>query len=96
MVHGLGERLLASRINLKLSQKEVATAIRVSPSLISNYENGERSPSIESLMALANLYHCSTDYLLGLDKNQSGSTLDVSSLNQEQVRLLRAFLASLK
>lgn len=27
---------------------------------------GERSPSIESLMALTNLYHCSTDYLLGL------------------------------
>lgn len=26
---------------------------------------GERTPSIENLIALANLYHVSTDYLLG-------------------------------
>ena len=96
MIHGLGERLQASRINLKLSQKEAAAAIGVSPSIISNYENCGRTPSVENLMALANLYHCSADYLLGLDKRQSASTLDVSSLNQEQVMLLGTFLASLK
>ena len=65
MVNGLGERLQTLRISYKLSQKEVAVAIGVSPSLISNYEKSERTPSAESLMALANLYHCSTDYLLG-------------------------------
>lgn len=94
MVRGLGERLQKQRQNLKLSQKEVATAIGISPSIMSNYENGERTPSIENLMALANLYHCSTDYLLGLEKDTS-SGIDTSMLNEEQLYFLQCFLIEL-
>lgn len=96
MIQGLGERLQASRMNLKLSQKEAAAAIGVSPSIISNYENCGRTPSVENLMALANLYHCSTDYLLGLGRTDHEAFLNVSSLSQEQTRLLGAFLSSLE
>ena len=53
MVNGLGFRLQEQRQLLKLSQKEVAKVIGVSPSVVSNYENGERTPSVEILMALA-------------------------------------------
>ena len=67
MVNKLNIRLQEQRKLSKLSQKEVAKAIGVSPSIISNYESGERTPSVECLMALAGLYRCSTDYLLGLD-----------------------------
>ena len=69
MVQGLGERLQQKRSGLKISQKEAAEAIGVSYSIISNYEKNERTPSLEKLMALANLYHCSVDYLLGIEKN---------------------------
>ena len=68
MVNGLGKRLEQARANLHLSQKEAAAAIGASASVISNYESGERTPSVENLMALASLYRCSTDYLLGLQK----------------------------
>ncbi|MFR5452186.1 MAG: helix-turn-helix domain-containing protein [Roseburia hominis] len=51
---------------------------------MSNYESGERTPSVENLMALANLYHCSTDYLLGFQTNENDNTLDVSMLCGEQ------------
>ena len=95
MINGLGERLQQSRLNLKLSQKEVAKAIGTSSSIISNYESNERVPSTENLMALANLYHCSTDYLLGFKQNVSDTTLDVSMLSSEQRILLHAFLLSL-
>ena len=44
----------------------------------------ERTPSVENLMALANLYHCSTDYLLGFQTNENDNTLDVSMLSGEQ------------
>lgn len=69
MVQGLGERLQQKRACLKISQKEAAEAIGVSYSIISNYEKNERTPSLEKLMALANLYHCSVDYLLGIEKH---------------------------
>ena len=79
MVQGLGERLQQKRSSMKLSQKEVANAVGVNPSVISNYENGERTPSVEVLMSLASLYHCSVDYLLGIEKS-SRVSIDVSIL----------------
>lgn len=94
MVKGLGERLQQKRTGLKISQKEVAVAIGVSASIISNYESGERTPSIENLMALASLYKCSTDYLLGLEKSSS-MAVDVSMLNEEQRARLQYFLSSI-
>ena len=95
MVQGLGERLMEQRVLRKLSQKEVAIAVGVSVSVISNYEHGERTPSVETLMSLAGLYRCSTDYLLGIDK-LVGVGVDVSMLSEKQVVLLQEFLGALK
>ena len=95
MVNGLSNRLQEQRQLLKLSQKEVAQAINVSPSIISNYESGERTPSVENLMALAGLYRCSVDYLLGLEKNEGASYIDISNLSQAQQQLLKNFISSL-
>lgn len=94
MINGLAERLQKQRMLLKLSQKEVAVAIGVSPSVISNYESGIREPSLEVLKAIAKLYHCSTDYLLGIEK-ADGVGIDTSRLNDEQKHLLQLFLNSL-
>lgn len=94
MIQGLGERLTEQRLLRKLSQKEVATFLGVSASVVSNYEHGERTPSVEILMALAGLYRCSTDYLLGIEKS-NGHFVDVSMLNEKQVALLQEFLGSL-
>ncbi len=94
MVQGLGERLQQKRSSIKLSQKEVANAVGVNPSVISNYENGERTPSVEVLMSLASLFHCSVDYLLGIEKT-SRAIIDVSMLNDEQIARLQYFLSSI-
>ncbi len=94
MVNGLGERLQKQRTVLNISQKEVAEIIGVSSS-ISNYESGERTPSLEKLVALARLYHCTTDYLLGFS-SASSVTLDTSMLNYTQNKLLQHFLNELK
>ena len=94
MIQGLGERLTEQRLLRRLSQKEVATFLGVSPSIVSNYEHGERTPSVENLMALAGLYRCSTDYLLGIEKD-NGSFVDVSMLSEKQIALLQEFLSSL-
>lgn len=95
MVNGLGERLQKQRLLLNISQKEAAIAIGASASVISNYESGERTPSLENLIALSNLYHCSSDYLLGFKPNVS-LELDTSMLNASQIQLLQQFLQSFK
>lgn len=93
MINGLGERLQLQRTINHLSQKEVALTVGVSASVISNYESSGRTPSLEILVALARLYHCSTDYLLGFEKESS--IIDTSMLKPEQVLLLKQFLDSL-
>ena len=95
MVKGLGERLQKQRLLRGLSQKQVAVSIGVSPGNVSNYESGERTPSLEKLIALADLYHCSTDYLLGFESDNNGG-LDLSMLNDEQMQYLQIFLCSIK
>ena len=96
MIQGLGDKLHKLRLEFNMSQKEVAGIINTSPSIISNYESGERTPSVENLMALDNLYHCSTDYLLGFQTNENDNTLDVSMLSGEQKALLQKLLATMK
>ena len=96
MIQGLGDKLQKLRLQFHMSQKEVAAIINTSPSIISNYESGERTPSVENLMALANLYHCSTDYLLGFQTNENDDTLDVSMLSKEQKILLQKLLATME
>lgn len=96
MVNGLGFRLQEQRRLMKLSQKEVATTLNISPSVISNYESGERTPSVENIMALATLYRCSVDYLLGIDTSNSTHSINTSMLSDEQNKLLTLFLESLR
>lgn len=94
MIYGLGERLQKQRMLRNMSQKEVALSLDVSPSIISNYESGERTPSLEVLMSLARLYCCSTDYLLGIEKLEKDKYLDVSMLSDNQIKLLQHFLST--
>ena len=47
------------------TQRELAKAVYVSPSAISQYENGRSQPSRGTLEALAKHFNVSTDYLLG-------------------------------
>ncbi len=96
MIKGLGQRLQEQRILKNLSQKQVALSVGVSASVISNYESGERTPSVEILLLLAQLYHCSTDYLLGIDKSGKDKLLDASMLNHKQFKILESFLLSLE
>lgn len=96
MVYCLGQRLQEQRLLKNLSQKEVAKSVGISASIVSNYESGERTPSVEILIALARLYHCSTDYLLGFDKIDKDKCIDVSMLNDKQRNLLQHFLLSIQ
>lgn len=56
MIKGLPEKLKSLRKQYGLSQREAASRLGISTSVISAYENGERTPSTENLLALSYLY----------------------------------------
>ena len=60
----LGSRIAALRRAQGLSQSELAARLRVSPSAVGMYEQGRREPAAELLVAMAQVFGVSTDYLL--------------------------------
>lgn len=56
--------LKAARVNVGLTQKEVADRIGVSETTIFNWENGKSRITFEGLVMLANLYKMGVDDFL--------------------------------
>ena len=59
--------LMQLRIESKMTQTELANKIGVVKGTIANYESGLRKPDNDKLIALAEVFGVSVDYLLGLD-----------------------------
>lgn len=107
-----GDRLTELRQKHKLTQLELASAIFVSVSTISNYEKGVHFPDMEKLTAIADFFHVTTDYLLGRTKSDlspealsqvivDGITAgefiaDVCSLTTERKRCLARIVGDMK
>ncbi|MBO5342074.1 MAG: helix-turn-helix transcriptional regulator [Lachnospiraceae bacterium] len=96
MIKNLPTRLKELRTQNNLSQKDVANLLDVSPSIISGYETGERTPSVENLLALSYLYKCSTDYLLGKSTDAPPIVLDTQHLSDEQIRVLQTLINTMR
>lgn len=88
-----GKRLKQLRTQAGLTQAQLAERIGVTKSVVSFYELQERSPSPDVLIKLSRIFHVSTDYLLGMERN---NTIDVSGLSENDVALLRALADSLR
>ena len=65
------ERIKLLREEDKLTQIQLAKILGVKSQTISNYEAGEREPSYEVLIKLADHFNVSTDYLLGRIDNKN-------------------------
>lgn len=60
----LGARIAVLRRSAGLSQAELARRLGISPSAVGMYEQGRREPAADMLVAMADIFHVSTDYLL--------------------------------
>ena len=88
-----GAKLKKLRLQDDLTQQQLADRLGVTKSVVSYYELQERYPSPEVLVKLASIFHVSTDYLLGLDTQE---TLDLSGLEPEDTVIIRKLVDSLK
>lgn len=96
MIKELPQKLKQLRMSHNYSQKQVADKLGISPSIVSSYETGERTPSTDVLLALSYLYKCSTDYLLGKTNEAPDIILDTDGLNQEQIQVLQSLIEVMK
>lgn len=88
-----GRKLKTLRKQAGLTQKQLATQLGITKSVVSFYELQTRSPSPDVLAKLSMIFHVSVDYLLGLDNRE---TIDVSGLSEADVGALRILIASLR
>lgn len=82
-------RLLELRTERGLSQRAMAKELNISQGTYNNWENSNTQPSIEQLIALANFFGVSVDYLIG-NADESASTF-IPPLTQKQWILIRTF-----
>ncbi len=96
MIKDLPEKLKMLRTKYGYSQKQVADKVGVSPSIISGYETGERTPSTDILLSLSNIYNCSVDYLLGKQSMKPPVVFDTDGLTDKQIQAIVSLIDSIK
>lgn len=63
------ERLTELRKERQLTQKQVYEGVGMSPIGYQRYEYGDREPAYQKLLALADFFNVSLDYLVGRTDN---------------------------
>ena len=72
---------------------ELAKRLSITKSVVSYYELQERTPSPSVLIQLADIFHVTTDYLLGIDHKKM---IDVSDLSDEDMHFLLITIETLR
>ena len=63
----IGQRIKSLRKSHKLTQEELGKMLNVTKVSVCCYEKGTRTPSLDTLMDLSNIFHVSLDYFVGND-----------------------------
>ena len=85
----LGDRIRELRNSRSLSQVELARQLHVSKQTISNWENNNVPPSINTLIRIATFFDVSTDYLLEFNNERN---LNVEGLSDQQIAHIQAII----
>lgn len=86
-------RIRERRIQLNISQEDLALQIGSSQRQVSKYETGKNNPTSDVLDALANALSTTTDYLLGRTDNPERplrNEFDLDEVEREAIEILRS------
>ena len=83
------ERIKETRERTGLTQAALAKKLGISRSAVNSWEIGVSAPSVQYLIELSKLFKVSADYLLELN---TGETLDISYLDEEEKRMIYLLL----
>lgn len=82
------------RKSRNLTQFQLSQALNIGQATIAGYENGSREPHINSLIAYANFFECTIDYLVGREDDLGNVVVQTNGpppLTDTQKDLLAAF-----
>lgn len=63
----------AERARLGWSMVQLAEQLNISYSTMKNWMRGTTQIPVSKIIAMAKMFNCTTDYLLGLDEEQRGA-----------------------
>lgn len=84
-----GQRLIASRENHKLSQRELAEKLGITPTRLNYWEKDKREPAIEMIKAIAQVLDVDTNYLIGHQPQNKNASLSLSETENQLIALHR-------
>lgn len=84
----LSERLKDLMNEAEIKTTALAESTKLEQSVISKFLRAERMPSAKTLVILADFFHCSTDYLLGLSDSLDEKTYKQRPPFSEQLNFL--------
>lgn len=64
-MHNFGDTLRGLRKNRSLSQASLASLLGLAQTTVSGYENGDRTPDLDTLCNIADFFQISLDQLTG-------------------------------
>lgn len=67
----IGERIADLLSDFDKTQKDLARELHVAPTTINGYIKGTRQPNLLILTQLADYFHVTTDFLLGIESQNS-------------------------
>lgn len=79
------EKLKALRLEHKLTQDELGEKLYLSRASISSYEIGRNEPTIETIIAISDLFNITTDELLKRGVNTMTNFEKIKSMSKEQM-----------
>lgn len=93
----IAKRIKELRTQQKLTQKELAERLNLTPKMISFYELEQRTPPSDIIIKLAKIFNVSTDYLLGNEPDDYDKIADpnLPKLNTKDKRDIGKILDSL-
>jgi len=64
----IGKKIKEFRNKCKMTQKELADILYVTPQAVSRWENGIVEPSLSAVVEMAKIFHVNTDDLLEVNE----------------------------
>lgn len=83
----INETIKALRESASISQAALAKELHVTRSSVNAWEMGWSVPTTQYVIAMAEFFHVTSDYLLGISKSEM---LCLDQLNEEEKQILRS------
>ena len=85
----IGERSRYLRECENISQAALARELKATRAAVNAWEMGISNPNMASLIGIADFFHVSMDYLLGLDEKE---LISISALNADEKKIIRTLV----